>query len=141
MSWNRPPPRTKAYLGENPGSPRQAPIRISSGLSVACVAPEPKAVLVRSEEYRRFVASHDCFDCGIGGYSQCAHENIDKGMAMKVCDLRTFPLCGPRFGLLGCHQEFDLGLGLNRDERRVQGARWVEKMQAIAKAAGRKEFA
>lgn len=57
-----------------------------------------------------------------------------------LSDLRTFPLCGPRYGLLGCHQEFDLGLGLTRDERRVQGARWVERMQALARAAGRKEL-
>jgi hypothetical protein len=96
----------------------------------------PKAQVIRSEAYRRFVASHACFGCGIAGFSQCAHENIDKGTAMKVCDSRSFPLCGPRFGLIGCHQQFDLGVDCEREERRAMGAAYVIRMQGIAAAAG-----
>lgn len=95
---------------------------------------------MRSESYRRFVASHACFGCGIQGYSQCAHENLHKGMSLKVCDLRSFPLCGPRFGLIGCHQQFDIGIDCARETRRELGRQYVEKMQAIARAANRKEF-
>lgn len=136
-----PPARPcKQYEGVNPSKPRETVVSIIETRSVL-VYPIEKAKPVRSASYRRFVASHSCFDCGISGWSQCAHENVDKGMAMKACDLRTFPLCAPRFGLLGCHQEFDLGLGLDRDERREQGRQWVERMQALARAAGRKEFA
>lgn len=96
----------------------------------------PKASIIRSEAYRKFVASHDCFGCGIAGFSQCAHENFGKGMAMKVCDSRAFPLCGPRYGLLGCHQQFDLGVDCEREERRAMGAAYVMRMQGIAAAAG-----
>jgi hypothetical protein len=95
---------------------------------------------LRSESYRRFVASQACFGCGVQGYSQCAHENFGKGLGMKVCDRRTFPLCGPRFGLIGCHQQFDIGLELGREERRALGREYVERMQDIARKAGRKEI-
>jgi hypothetical protein len=95
-----------------------------------------KTPIVRSEAYRRFVASHACFGCGIAGFSQCAHENLDKGMAMKVCDSRSWPMCGPRYGLIGCHAQFDLGIDSDREERRELGARYVIRMQNIAMAAG-----
>ena len=100
----------------------------------------PKVKPVRSESYRRYVASHDCFGCGISGWSQCAHDNYGKGMGWKVCDLRSFPLCGPRYGLIGCHQQFDLCIGINRAERRELGEKYTQRMQAIAIADGRPEF-
>lgn len=100
----------------------------------------PKMQLLRSESYRRFVASFPCFWCDVAGFSQCAHDNYDKGMAMKVCDSRTFPLCGPRFGLVGCHQQFDLCIGITREERRSLGASWVARMQGLAREAGRPEI-
>lgn len=55
---------------------------------------------------------------------------------MKVCDGRTFPLCGPRLGLIGCHAQFDLSLETTREERRALGASWVLRMQAQAAADG-----
>lgn len=100
-----------------------------------------KVPAVRSESYRRFVAAHPCFDCGVHGYSQCAHANEGKGLGLKVCDLRSFPLCGPRPGHMGCHTRFDSGLDYTREERRELGRRWVERMQQIAREAGRKELA
>ncbi len=132
-------PATQWTADVLPG-PRSQPVRVSDGLARAIVQ-VPKESLLRSESYRRFVANFPCFDCGIRGWSQCAHENFGKGMSLKVCDTRTFPLCAPRFGLLGCHLEFDLGLGLTRDERREQGRVWVERMQALARIAGRPEIA
>jgi len=96
----------------------------------------PKVVPLRSEAYRRYVASFSCYGCGIAGYSQCAHENFGKAMSRKVCDSRTFPLCGPRFGLLGCHQQFDIGIDTDRETRRAQGAAYVERMQRQAVADG-----
>jgi len=95
---------------------------------------------MRSESYRRFVASFGCFACGIEGFSQCAHDNYGKGLGMKVCDRRTFPLCGPRYGLIGCHQQFDLCIDMTRDERRELGAKYVERMQTIAREHNRPEF-
>ncbi|MGA0608874.1 hypothetical protein [Caldimonas sp. KR1-144] len=124
--------------------PMAAPLRVLPGFRLGTpvagdVVAAPKSVLIRSEDYRRFVASFPCFWCGVAGYSQCAHDNFEKGMALKVCDTRSFPLCGPRFGLVGCHTQFDLLIEISRDERRALGAEWVERMRGIARAAGRPE--
>ena len=67
----------------------------------------PKAAPVRSEAYRRAVASLPCAYCGIEGYSQHAHENDGKGARMKVDDRRAMPLCCTRPGIEGCHVAFD----------------------------------
>lgn len=94
----------------------------------------PKAKILRSESYRRFVASHPCFSCGMDGSSQCAHANEGKGLAMKACDLRSFPLC------FICHGDLDQSRGLTRDERRALESKWVDRMQRMARNAGRKEL-
>ena len=98
-----------------------------------------KAVPFRSEAYRRYVASKDCFGCGISGYSQCAHEN-GGGMGTKASDLETFPLCCTRPTHIGCHMAFDLCIDMSRAERRELTVQYVERMQAIAKSEGRREF-
>lgn len=140
MSFVKFLPRVKQWTGDRLPAPRPTVARVVSGEARSIVRID-KAVILRSESYRRFVASHACFDCGVTGYSQCAHENEGKGLSMKVCDTRTFPLCGPRFRIVGCHQAFDLGLGLDRDERREQGRQWVLRMHALARAANRPEIA
>lgn len=66
-----------------------------------------KAAPVRSEAYRRLVASLPCAYCGIEGYSQHAHENDGKGARLKVDDRRAMPLCCSRPGIEGCHVAFD----------------------------------
>lgn len=95
---------------------------------------------LRSESYRRFVASHACFSCGIVGYSQCAHAN-GGGMGTKASDLDTFPLCAARPGHIGCHAAFDLCLDMTKHQRRIMTEDYIERMQAIARADGRPEFA
>jgi hypothetical protein len=99
----------------------------------------PKRRRYSSESYRRFVASHACFGCGIEGYSQTAHRN-GGGMGTKHSDLETFPLCCTRPGHMGCHQMHDLCLEMSRADRRELEDRYVAKMQAIAREAGRPEF-
>lgn len=100
----------------------------------------PKSRPVRSESYRRFVAAHACFACGVENFSQAAHSNHGKGLGMKTSDLETFPLCAPHWGLIGCHAQHDLCIEMTRDERRELEAKYVARMQAIARAAGRREF-
>lgn len=100
----------------------------------------PKASRVRSESYRRWVAGLPCIACGIEGWTQVAHANYGKGMALKVCDLQTFPLCAPHWGKPGCHTEHDLCMGMTRDTRRELEARYVKQTQAAAVEAGRCEF-
>jgi hypothetical protein len=99
----------------------------------------PKPRRYRNESYRRFVASHPCFACGIEGYSQCAHRN-GAGMGTKHSDLETFPLCSSRPGHMGCHQMHDLCIEMTRAERRELEDRYVKRMQEIARQAGRIEF-
>lgn len=95
---------------------------------------------VRSESYRRFVASHACFGCGIEGFSQCAHPNFGRGLGQKASDLDSFPLCSTRLGLMGCHYMHDNLIDMTLDERRQLEKRYSARMRLLARAAGRKEF-
>jgi hypothetical protein len=99
----------------------------------------PKRRRFQSEPYRRFVASFPCFGCGIEGWSQCAHRN-GGGMGTKHSDLETFPLCATRPGHMGCHMMHDLCIDMTREQRRELETKYVERMQAIAREAGRREF-
>lgn len=130
----------RQWEGDVLPTPRPVPVRVACNES-ALVAPIPKAEPLRSEAYLRFVASFPCFDCGVSGWSQAAHENLDKGLSLKVDDRRTFPLCAARYGLTGCHFQFDNYIERTRDECRDLGRIWVERMHDIARRAGRKEFA
>lgn len=100
----------------------------------------PKDEPFRSESYRRYVAQQECFACGAVGYSQCAHPNFGKALAMKTDDRLCFPLCGPRPFNMGCHSMHDLSVEMSRDERRAIEAKYTARMQARAKADGRPEF-
>lgn len=104
-------------------------------------APVPKEAPVRSESYRRFVASHPCFECGIEGYSQACHPNFGKGMSIKTSDLDCFPLCASHGLSMGCHAHHDLLIEMTREERREREARYIARMHELARAAGRPEFA
>jgi len=96
----------------------------------------PKQEILRSEPYRRYVAEQECFFCRVVGFSQCAHENFGKAMSRKVCDSRTFPACGPHWGMPGCHWLFDNLVEYTRDEAREVGRIHVDAMQARAVADG-----
>ena len=73
----------------------------------SAVSPIMKDKPLRSERYRRAVASLPCAFCGIEGFSQHAHENDGKGARMKVDDRRAMPLCCDRPSIVGCHSRFD----------------------------------
>ena len=79
----------KARRAMNSVVPRAA----NMGSSTTAAAPIPKAAPVRSEAYRRAVASLPCINCKVPGYSQCAHSNSGKGAGIKASDLDSFPLC------------------------------------------------
>lgn len=89
--------------------------------NVGEVVAVPKAKPVRSEAYRRLVASLPCWRCGIAGYSQAAHSDSGadgKGLGLKACDLTCFPACGPRPGVEGCHYVIGTSAQLSREQRR-----------------------
>ena len=78
---------------------------VSTGSTSGHVIPKDRPL--RSEAFRRVVASLPCAWCGIAGFSQHAHENEGKGARLKVDDRRAMPLCCVRPGIEGCHQRFD----------------------------------
>lgn len=68
--------------------------------------------MIRSEYYRRYVATLPCVHCGLEGHSQAAHANgywAGKGARMKAHDCFIFPLCADRPGVQGCHSKWDQG--------------------------------
>ncbi|MDH4417675.1 MAG: hypothetical protein QE485_10655 [Acidovorax sp.] len=99
-------------------------------------APMPKVEPIRCKAYLRLVAQLPCKACGIWGYSQAAHANTGKGMALKVCDLQTFPLCADRPGQRGCHSLFDQGAMFSKEARRLIEDGWVADTQRRIHAMG-----
>lgn len=138
--------------GFRPRSPRREqrdPDRVRAMPTVtpsAFRAPEPvacapaaqveKASPVRNETYRRLVASLPCAICGVPGFSQAAHANTGKGMAMKACDLTCFPACGPRPGCPGCHAALDQGAMFTKAVRRELEPVWAADTQRRIQAMG-----
>lgn len=89
----------------------------------------PKENPVRSDAYRRYVASLPCYRCGIEGYSQAAHADEGKGLGMKTSDLTCYPACGPHDGKPGCHHDIGTA-GMDREERRElekKAAAWTQE--------------
>lgn len=122
----------KAQRAMNSAVPRAA----TMGLGTTAAAPIPKAAPVRSEAYRRAVATLPCAICGVYGYSQAAHANQGKGMGMKACDLTCFPACGPRPGIQGCHAALDQGALFTKAVRRELEPVWAADTQRRIKAMG-----
>lgn len=100
----------------------------------------PKTKPVRSEPYRRWVASLPCMSCGIQGHTQAAHPNSGRGLGQKSSDLDCFPLCSVRPGHIGCHQQHDLLIDISLDERRERERTYTAATQRLARAMGRPEF-
>lgn len=111
-----------------------------SGVMEPTCGPIAKQIQMRSEAYRRAVASLPCAHCGIEGYSQHAHENgPGKAKGMKVDDRRAMPLCCARPGVEGCHAAFDqyrLVPG-GRAAHRAQGQVWAAQTRQQIEKSGR----
>lgn len=122
----------KARRAMNSVVPRAA----AMGLGSTAAAPIPKAAPVRSESYRRAVATLPCAICGVAGHSQAAHANTGKGMGMKACDLTCFPACGPRPGVRGCHSQLDQGALFLKAVRRELEPAWAADTQRRVLALG-----
>lgn len=126
----RDPDRVRATPTVTPGAFR-APQPVVAGPAAA-----PKDQTIRSKAYLRLVAQLPCLHCGIWGHSQAAHANTGKGMALKACDLQTFPLCADRPGQRGCHSYFDSGALFSKEARRLIEPAWVADTQRRIQAMG-----
>jgi hypothetical protein len=148
MLTRRTPIKSAWFKSSAPSSEQRDPDRVRSMPTVtpgAFRAPEPvasapaaqvaKAAPVRSEAYRRAVASLPCIACGIQGYSQAAHLPPE-AKGMKQSDLLTFPLCCTRVGIPGCHQDYDQYRLFPRDAAMTVGRAWAVDTQRRIKAMG-----
>lgn len=106
------------------------------GLGSKAAAPIPKAAPVRSEAYRRAVATLPCAICGVAGHSQAAHANTGKGMGIKACDLTLFPACCDRPGVRGCHSQLDQGALFTKAVRRELEPVWSADTRRKIQAMG-----
>lgn len=141
MKRSKPMSRGKGFKRPERERTPQPLYRLARPCQAATVSgaavPVPKAAPVRSETYRRLVASLPCMLCGIEGFSQHAHGNNGKGMALKVCDLFSFPLCVDRPGQRGCHSQLDQGALFPRDVRREVEKEWARRTVLFIISAGR----
>lgn len=97
--------------------------------------PMAKAKPVRSEAYRRAVASLPCVACGIPGYSQAAHLPPE-AKGLKQSDLLAFPLCCARIGVPGCHQDYDQYRMYPKAAAMTVGRAWAADTQRKIQAMG-----
>ena len=95
----------------------------------------PKESAVRSEPYRRLVASLPCIKCGVHGYSQAAHPP-PTGKGIKEDDRECFPLCCTRMGVTGCHVEFDQYRQIPRDRMREVAGNWAAATRGLILGMG-----
>ena len=136
MSLRRYTPRPATqYTGDALPTPRTAALLDTSTVS-RLVVPIPKPVFLRSEKYRRWVASLDCAHCGIAGYSNACHADEGKGTGIKSCDSTCWPGCVTRYGRTGCHDIVGASGLLGKITRRVTEKRYGIQTRAKAKAAG-----
>ena len=132
----RDPDRLRSVPTVTPGV-----FRAPQPVATTLVVQVPKAAPVRSEAYRRAVASLPCINCKVPGYSQCAHSNSGKGAGIKASDLDSFPLCtvhpGADGGLVqGCHERFDQGALFTKAVRRELEPVWAADTQRRVLALG-----
>ena len=124
------PDRVRATPTVTPGA-----FRVPVPLASAPAARLEKSAPVRSEAYRRLVASLPCVACGIQGYSQAAHLPPE-AKGMKQSDLLTFPLCCTRVGIPGCHQDYDQYRMYPKHAAMTVGRAWAADTQRKIYALG-----
>lgn len=124
------PDRVRATPTVTPGA-----FRVPVPLASAPAARLEKSAPVRSEAYRRLVASLPCVACGIQGYSQAAHLPPE-ARGLKQSDLLAFPLCCARIGVPGCHQDYDRYRMYPKHAAMTVGRAWAADTQRKILAMG-----
>lgn len=85
----------------------------------------PKEPTYRDPKLRELVSRLPCVNCGVEGRTQAAHLNLGKGLGLKSSDAAIAALCCSGVGWQGCHEDYDSGKRMTRDERREFGHRVV----------------
>ena len=126
----RDPDRLRSVPTVTPGA-----FRAPQPVATTPVVQVPKDAPVRSEAYRRAVASLPCINCKVPGYSQAAHLPPE-AKGMKQSDLLTFPLCCTLVGIPGCHQDYDQYRLFPREAAMTVGRAWAADTQRRIQAMG-----
>lgn len=120
--------------------PPRAPLKPLSrpvvyGEPMPFVSPVMKENPLRSEPYRKLVATLPCIMCGAAGISQAAHADMGKGAGIKTDDRTCFPACSTQPGRVGCHDTIgasgELGKEKRRELERLYGAETRAKIIAM----------
>ena len=145
MTWAKPPARQRQYEGEG-AKPRMQSgeiahraqaLRIETAAKL-CV-PLPKRQYLRSEPFRRWVASLDCAHCGRAGPSQAAHSDASrdgKGLGIKSTDAALWPGCADAPGRVGCHTLIGSSGRFSRAQSQALAATYIARTQAKAVTDG-----
>lgn len=124
------PPRPDRSAEFANWTPRPRPAAVSRQLPAAPIVSVPKAPApVRSEAYRRLVASLPCIYCAVIGHSQAAHPNSGKAKGRKLCDLLCFPMCHE--GANGCHARWDRRCIFGREQQAELEPVFAARTQAL----------
>jgi hypothetical protein len=123
-----------------PMTPSKTGGRAVMALVTGDVVAVPKVLPIRSESYRRWVASLPCIVCRIEGYTQAAHPCGGRGLGQKASDLDCFPLCSTRPGHMGHHAEHDLLIEMTLVERRALEMVYIDQTRELARLEGRPEL-
>ena len=118
----------KPKVSAKPGILRTATLPDLKKVRKTAIKRVRKAIPAHEKAHYKRVAALPCAECGIEGYSQCAHSNraIDgKGMGLKAHYLNTFPLCCTRPGEYGCHAKHDRLIGVSKAEADERTVRYI----------------
>lgn len=119
------PPRRPVKTIDYTPRPRAAAVAVAG--PARTTVPVPKAVYVRSESYRRRVATLPCAHCGRPGPSQAAHADEGKGLGIKASDDTCYPLCADATGRRGCHTLIGASGLFSREQRRYLEQKYAEQ--------------
>lgn len=133
MSFTKAPPRpAKQYEGPTPTA---RPTVVVGAAPARPVVSLPKREYLRSEDYRRWVASLNCAHCGRAASSQAAHSDAGadgKGMGIKADDSMIWPACADGPGRVGCHTLICSTGMFTREHSQRLAARYILQTQMLA---------
>jgi hypothetical protein len=97
----------------------------------------PKEAPLRSETYRRLVASLPCIRCGMVGHSQAAHADQGKGAHIKADDRTCYPACASRPGVRGCHDIIGASGAIPQEQRRALEQEYAASTRKTIRDSGK----
>lgn len=99
-------------------TPRARPVAVADGVARMSV-PVPKEAPIQHAGYMKAVRTLPCARCGIVGFTQFAHSDEGKGMAIKSDCRYGWPGCGPHHADPGCHWYVGTSGRMGKEARRA----------------------